>query len=283
MNKRHVFIAVGVFALLLVGLGAGLYLVGQRQLIIPRAATPNGTATVRLSLESKTAAATGEEFPVDILFTTGGNPVSAVSIELTYPFSGTEPPFTVPTIVPSTVLLQSGDWSFPIKSFAASGGVAKVRIAAINTSMAGFSADGETALATLTFRASGTPGTATVNFGAVQSKVTRKDTGADNLLIPTSSGTYVLQGSAAPTTAPTQVPEATATQVPDDGGDDGDGGATNTPTPRPTTVPRSSSGTSGGTTPQPAMPISGGIAPTGVLLVVGISLLLLGGASLLLF
>ena len=254
-----------------------MFLVGRRQLIIPRAATTTGTALTHLDLESKTITTAGDTFQVNVPFTTGGNPISAVTIELNYSYTGAEPPFTVTTITPNSALTQTGEWSFPIKSFTMSGGAAQIKIAAINTSIAGFSAADETILATVTFKATNTPGTISVTFNPTSSKITLKATGSDNLLIPTSSGTYVFQSSGSPSPTPTTA-AADPTPTPTTG--DGGGGGGDNGNPAATPTPRSHARANPRPTAIPTLPVAGNSFPTAVLAVIGLLFLLIGAGAM---
>lgn len=285
MNKKQFIIATFSFLLLLGGLGAAILVVGQKQLPAKRAATSTGTAQVRLNPETATVTSSGATFQVQVPFTTGGSPISAVTIQLDFAYTGAEPPFEVSSVTPDATLLQTGSWSFPIKSFSATGGTGQIKIAAINTSTTGFNAPGETMLATLTFKATNTPGTANVTFDSTQSKVTRKDTGADTLLIPTSTGTYIFSSGSNPTATPTPAGgDSEPTPTPTTGGTN----PTSTPTPTPTTGGNSPTATptprpSGSTpTPKPTMPVSGSFAPTASLALVGAMMLFLGLGSVIL-
>src|SRR3989338_3439602 len=139
MSGKKKFLIGLVLIVLLAALLAGLYLIRQQQLVGKKAAVPTGTATISLNPETKTVAP-GTSFPVQIGFTTGGLPISAVTVDLSYPYSGTEPPITVTNVQLNASLLATGEWSVPFKSFPAENGVQKIKIAAVNTSLGGFTA-----------------------------------------------------------------------------------------------------------------------------------------------
>lgn len=211
-----------------------MVLVGQKQLFRKKAAVQGGTAQVRLVPESKTVGV-GGTFGVEVRFTPGAEPVSAITVQLNYTYPGSQPPLSVASIVANPQLLGTGYWSMPIKTVTTSGGLVRVRIAAINTSLSGFSSANEEMLATINFRGD-VPGTINVTFDAVESKVTLKSTATDTLLIPTSVGTYTVTGESpasptptgAPSPTPTPTPHPTPTSTP---------GPTPTPTPTPAPTP----------------------------------------------
>lgn len=208
MNGKKKFLIGLVLILLLAALLAGLYLIRQQQLVGKKAAIPTGTATISLNPETKTVAP-GTSFPVQIAFTTAGLPISAVTVDLSYPYTGTEPPITVTNVQLNASLLATGEWSVPFKSFPAENGVQKIKIAAVNTSLGGYTATTETVLGSIIFQGN-SPGTITVTFNATESKITVKSTGQDNLLTPASTGVYTVQGvSASPTPTTGVLPSAT--------------------------------------------------------------------------
>lgn len=213
MSGKKKFLIGLVLIILLAALLAGLYLIRQQQLVGKKAAIPTGTATIKLSPETKTVAP-GTTFPVQILFTTGGQPISAVTVDLSYPYTGSAPPIIVSNLQLNASLLATGEWSVPIKNFPSENGLARIRLAAANTSLGGYSSTTETLLATIIFQGN-SPGTITVTFNPTESKITMKATGQDNLLIPASTGIYTVQGvSASPTPTTGVVPSPTPTQRP---------------------------------------------------------------------
>lgn len=212
---KKVLVGLAVFLLLGAGLAVGWYLVGQRQMFGKKAAVVGGTAQIRLSPETQSTQV-GSSFPVNILFSTGPTAISAVTIQLDYDYTGVEPPLGVSNIALDPELLATGEWSVPIKTFTATGGHARVRIAAINTSLNGFISGSEIHLATLTLLAN-SAGTINVTFDSTESKVTTKASGADVLLIPTSTGTYSAVAVPTATPGPTAVPTVGPTPTPEPG------------------------------------------------------------------
>lgn len=190
-SKKRLFFVFFSIASLIGGLAAGLILVPQPQRITPKASTPLGTAYVSINPASKTVSP-GESFDAEISFTTGGYPISAITVQIDYNYYGSEPPL-IAGITPNLNLTQAGDWNFPIKTFSAEDGHAAVKIAAVNISQSGYIAAGDTLLATLNFTASDTVGgSITAEFNAEQSKITRRDTAEDILMTPSDTGTYIV-------------------------------------------------------------------------------------------
>ncbi len=218
MSTRKKLLIAVIVLLLVAGLAAGILLVSQPQILPKKASTPTGTATIRLNPETKTVAA-GTTFPVQMSFTTGGQPISAVTVQLDYPYTGTEPPIAVSSIQLNAALLATGEWSLPIHTVTTQNGHARIRIAAVNTSLAGFTATTESVLGTIVFQGNQT-GTINVAFDATESKITNKGSGQDVLLTPASTGTYTVTGGTGGTT-----PAPTGT------------GAAGSPTPSPTGAP----------------------------------------------
>jgi hypothetical protein len=234
----------------------------------------------------------GETFTVDIVFSTGGRAISGVVVSLNYPYTGTEPPLSVSDIQlnASEGFTDSSQWSFPVKQYSASGGVAQIKLAGANITTEGFSSDASVTLATLTFSAD-LDGSIAASFDAVQSKITDKLTAEDILLIPTSVGTYeVAQDATAtptptgptgtstltPTGSPTPTSTLTSTPTPTTGGGQGGGDATSTPTP-------TTGGGDATSTPTPTEQLvdAGVELPTVVMIMFGL-LMIVGGWLLLL-
>jgi len=243
-STKKTIAVVASLVMLGVGLVVGVLLVRQRQLLQKEAAVPGGVAQVWLSPEQRSVGA-GETFTVDIVFSTGGRAISGVVVSLNYPYTGTEPPLSVSDIQLNTSegFSDSSQWSFPVKQYSASGGVAQIKLAGANITTDGYSADASVTLATLTFSAD-LDGSATASFDAVQSKITDKLTAEDVLLIPTSVGTYQVAQAATGTPTPTEPagtttltptsspgPTSTSTSTPTPTGGTGGGDATSTPTP----------------------------------------------------
>ena len=226
-------IAAGL--IVLGGMVVGLYLVGQRQLIGKKASVPIGSVQVKLAPGSQTVGI-GEVLPVNVNLVPGPAPVSAVTLELDYDYPiSSGPPLSVTSVDMNSVLLGSGEWSMPIKSFSAANGKAVIKMALINSSLTGYLASSEVTLATIRFQAN-FPGSISLTFNAVESKVFTKQ-GVDVLTDPTGVvGTYTvalvptatLTPTNTPTRTPTPTPTPSSTPTPT---------ATRTPTPTPSSTP----------------------------------------------
>jgi len=256
---RKILIGLASLLLLGAGLGVGWYLVGQKQMLGGKAAVSGGTAQIRLSPETVSTEA-GSSIPVNVLLSTGSTAISAVTVQLDYDYTGTEPPLAVSSMALNASLLGTGEWSVPIKTYTAADGHARIRIAAINTSMNGYVSGLEVQLATITFAAN-SGGTINVTFDPSESKVTAKASGSDVLLIPASTGTYTVAAEAGVTPAA----EPTVAQV-----------AGPSTTPVPTAVPAAASPTpttgpvGGGS--NGSLPESGAIESTLILIALGVVL-----------
>src|SRR5258708_39898868 len=98
-----------------------------------RASTNGGIGSVSLSPASATHYV-GDVFPVTLNMKTGGAAISSVSLRMTYSYFGTTPDLEVVDqngniinqIYPSTSLISTGDWSFPVKSVTRAGGVVTI-------------------------------------------------------------------------------------------------------------------------------------------------------------
>ncbi len=239
-NKKKGRIALIILGILLlvVGTAIGIILVKKNQEIREKAATPTGTVRVFLSPESKTIKK-GETFDVNVLLDTAGNYISALTINLTYQYSSSEPPIKVENIQINSSLLVNGNWNFPIKTYDASNGLAGIRIGGLNSSTTGYKTSGEETVATITFKGYDS-GSITLAFEPTTTKATNKTTGEDILLTPSSTGNYSVEASQTtetPTPSTTPTPPSTGTNRP-----------TSTPininTPTPSPAPQPESGVS---------------------------------------
>lgn len=265
-KKKYIITAVVLFVLV-GGLIAGLILVGSRQLFRQEAAVPGGVATVSITPTQSTIAAR-ETISANVYFNTTGREVSAMTVQLEYPFTGSSPPITVSDNIQIDPALVADDWTFPIKSVTTQSNTVVIKIGGFN--QFGYTSAGETKLATLTFTGV-SPGRIIVSFNPTESKITDVAQAEDILLIPSSTGTYIVSGvpESSPTAEPTTSPESSPTAPP---------GATPSPTPgdsaTPTATPTSpsggggdtgsggTSGTTGTAATAPPLPDSGVSLPT---------------------
>jgi len=211
-NKKNLVVVIISLVVLVIGLIAGLILIRSQQNVSEKASTSTGVAKVKISPETKTIKV-GDSFNADIYFDTGGRSISAITILLTYTYSGSEPPITTEELVKiDSNLVLDGNWNFPIKSVATQNGTVQIKIGGFNKSQSGYTSSGEEPLASITFKGK-SAGTITVSFDTSQSKITNKDDGADVLLTPTVTGRYTVEGSTTttPTASSSASPSSTAT------------------------------------------------------------------------
>lgn len=223
-KNKYIIIAIITLVVLIVGVIAGLMLMGRQQLVEQEAAVPTGIAKVSLSPETKTLQS-GESFSANVLFDSAGNAISALTIQLEYTYSGAEPPIVTTTddIQINSKLPVDNLWDFPVKSVTTEGGKVLIKIAGFSGSISGYTSTGQEVLATINFEGV-SPGSINVQFNPVESKITLKSDGSDTLLTPQSTGRYTVSGSATTTASPTPTTSPT-------------GSSTATPTPTSTTGP----------------------------------------------
>lgn len=263
-DKKKKYIITGVVLFVLIaGLIAGLILVGSRQLFRQEAAVEGGVATVSITPTQSTIAA-GETISANVYFNTTGHEVSSMTVQLEYPFTGADPPITVSDNIQIDPALVAEDWNFPIKTVTTVGNKIVIKIGGYN--QFGYTSEGDTKLATLTFTGV-SPGRIIVSFNPTASKVQDVANYTDILLIPSSTGTYIVSGvvesspSSAPTSEPDGSPESSPSPTPGN-----DATPTATPTPASGGTDDSGSGgtttTTGTTATAPPLPDSGVSLPT---------------------
>ena len=257
-KKNKYLIPIILIVVLICGLVTAIFLVQKNQNIQEKASVATGVAKVRISPVTKTLAV-GEELAAKIYFDSGGRAISALTIQLSYSFSGSTPPISADDLIEidSNLVLDSS-WNFPIKTVTSQNGKTIIKIGGYNNSDTGYTSSGEVSLATITFKGE-SAGSINVTFDTSASLISQKEGAQDILLTPSSSGEYTVVGA-------TTTPTPTATSNSDE--DDNDAEATATST--------SSSGST--VTPKP-VPVSGISFPstlgiiTGIILVVGAALL----------
>ena len=215
-NKKigKALLLILVFLTLITGTAIGVILVKKNQEIREKASTPTGTVRIFISPETKTIQ-NGQTFDVNILLDTSGNYISALTIVLTYQYSGTQPPIKVENIQIKSDLIANSGWNFPIKTYNASDGLAEIKIGGLNSSTTGYKTTGEEIIATLTLKGYET-GSINIMFDPTTTKATNKQTGEDILLTPSSNGNYKVETiqntttpSATTSTASTNTPQPT--------------------------------------------------------------------------
>lgn len=190
---------------ILAGMAVGIYLVGQKQLMGKKASVPAGTVQVKLVPSSQTVGI-GEVLPVNVNLTPGTDPISAVTLELNYDYSESlGPPLSVISVDMNSVLLGTGEWSMPIKSFSTANGRVAIKMALVNSSLTGYFASSELTLATIRFQGNSV-GAIALTFDPVESKVFTKQ-GADVLTDPTGVvGRYTVGVGPTAVLTPTPTP-----------------------------------------------------------------------------
>lgn len=240
-----------ISTILISGLVAGLYLVRQQQLIIPRAAP----ATALSLAPSNSSPATGSTFTVSVNINTGENTVSAAELHFTY--TGT------------AVTAQS----IAAGSFFASPTIYNSKVGAGTTDITvlggpGGSKQGTGVLATITFRAeSAGPSTISVDQSTQISGIGE---GSQNVFLSSTPTTVTVLGGGSPTATPTPTPT-------------GGANPTSTPTPQPTATPTNRPAQGGGSLPTPiptvsvipTLPVAGGITQTFATVIAGLGLILI--------
>lgn len=254
-RKKYIIIAVISVLVLIVGVIAGLILMGRRQLVEQEASTPTGIAKVNITPSNKTVNQ-GDTFTANVTFDTANTAIAAITIQLEYPFQGDAPPISISDVQINSKLPVEELWDFPINSVKKEGNKIVIKIAGFSNSVSGYISSGEETLATITFKADA-PGSITAQFDQTVSKITKKSDGADTLLTPQSTGTYTVSGTVA-TATPTSIPSSSAS-----------------PTPKSTSTPKPATGSA---TPVP-IPVTGISIPS--ILGVGLGTLLVIGAALL--
>ena len=94
----------------------------------------------------------GETFSVDIMINPSNQAISSISTRISYPYSQTPQELEVVSIEPSTDLIESGDWSFPVNETYTENGNILIDLSATNNTTAGYSGDA-IKLATINFKA----------------------------------------------------------------------------------------------------------------------------------
>lgn len=241
-----IFVAIGGFV-------AGLILLRDNQAIEEKAAVPNGRATVSFNPATGNFKV-GDTIQTAVYFNTDNIAVSGIAIRVRYPFTGTTPEVTVSSITVNPTLLSSGDWTCPTQNNTQQGGNVVIDIACANTSASGYSTNQNVLLANISLRIQRAPATSplVLTFDPAESVITRRSDNQDVLLIPTSTGSFVIEGVNQPTNTVTVAPTTSVTTT-----------GTKTPTPTLTKTPTGSVTGSTTKTPTPtAMPEAGISLPT---------------------
>lgn len=273
MTPKKIIVALLLILIVAGGAVAGLFLIRERQEIEEEAAVPTGVAEASI-FPTSGSFDVGDTFPVSIYFNTANNPISAVAIQLVYPFSGGTPEITASNIEINSALLSTGTWTCPVQEVTEEGTEVNINIVCAENSAFGFSANSDTLLATLDLTVNRAPSTSplVIRFDPSKSVITHKNTGEDILLVPQSEGSYDIAGATTiePTITvvpteeptPTEEPEVTTTITPT---------VTATSTPTPTLV--------ASPTEAPELPEAGVSYPT--IIVIGLAILVIMGSFIL--
>lgn len=214
MPAKKIIVALLIIAVAIGGFVAGLVLLQENQDIEEEASTTTGTATVSLTPESGDYEV-GDTIETSVKFNPNGVVINGVAVQLKYPFTGTTPEVTVSKIEVNSSLLSTGDWTCPTQNSDLVGNEVIIDIGCANTSSEGFTTSTDTLLAKITLNVTRTPESSpfVVSFNNVESVIYRKSDGQDILLVPASTGSYVI-GGAEITAEPTEPASGTVTPTP---------------------------------------------------------------------
>lgn len=228
MSKKSIFASILAIIVLAGGVVAGVMLVRQQQELREKAAVPGGQA--RVSLFPTTGIFNvNDSLPVSVYFNTSGVSISAITLRLIYPFTGTAPEITTSDIEINQVIEKSGDWNCPTKSVTTEGQNIAIDIACANIGATGYSTNSDTLLATFDLTVNRVPQSNpfSLRFDPSRSIVTQKSNGQDILNIPdneTGTAVFTVSTPAGPSPTPIPTKKPTATPIP-----------TKVPTATPTT------------------------------------------------
>ncbi|CAN5331446.1 hypothetical protein BH10PAT1_BH10PAT1_0160 [soil metagenome] len=204
---KKYLLTVLILLILSVGLVVALFLVRQNQALKEHASSPTGQGTITLAPASVTHYV-GETFPTTIKINTASSAISSLAFRISYPYSGSNPALEIVDsngnvsnqIFPDSSLSSSGNWSFPIKSVTRANGVVIIDFAAINTTLTGFSASSDTAIATIYFKATAAANTNPIvlSFDPAQSQMQTKSNTTDILKTPVNASYTITADTIAP-------------------------------------------------------------------------------------
>jgi hypothetical protein len=209
MNKiKSYLVPILTLAVISLGLLGALGLSRQRQEIRKEAAVSGGGGKITLN-PSSAIKYPGQTFPVNINFRTGTTDanavaVSSVSLRISYSYSGATPELDIIDVIPNLNLLNTGDWSFPVKTVTRASGKVILDLAAINTSFTGYKSSTDTPLATFNLIVNRIPTTnpITLSFDLSLSKMMTKADPPTDILENPANVSYTVQ---ADTLAPANI------------------------------------------------------------------------------
>lgn len=218
MSAKKILAAFLIIAVAIGGFVTGIYLLQERQDIGEEAAVPDGDATVKFKPETGNYKV-GDTISAGVYFNTAGIPISAIAVKILYPFTGSTPEVSVGSIVINSNLLSTGQWTCPVQNHKIEGSNVVVEIACgLQASSTGYTTNVDTLLANVSLKVNSAPSVSplVVRFDPTESVITRRSDNRDILLIPSSEGTYYIEGAATPTQSilPTATSKLTATPIP---------------------------------------------------------------------
>jgi len=192
-TKNYLLLILGG-AVILLGLVAALISSQKPQEIRKKAAVPGGTATISLSPSGGTYPL-NQPLPVEIRFNSSKVAISAITVRLTYPFSGNTPEVAASDLQINSQLTGAG-WTCPIKDIYPDPEmkIIKIDISCLYLSTSGFTSSGETALASFNLTANQLPpaNQITLSFDPQETKIISKEEGKDILSTPLPTASFTI-------------------------------------------------------------------------------------------
>lgn len=197
-------------------------------LFFPVKASASGVLQLSPSSATKNV---GDLLPINMMFNTGGEVISSITFQLTYPYTGATPEIDVVnsggTPISSSPFTLNGSlsgWSTLLNTVSKSGGTVTVKVALLPPMIDGYSTTTLTNLGIFYLKVMRVPSNnpTVLHFDPSQAKMLLKSDSSNILSLP-SDGSYSVGGVTIP---PTQPPTATPTTRP-----------TSTPTLVPTITP----------------------------------------------
>ena len=236
-NKSFVFGVAGVL-LLAVGVGAAVLLSSQSQDSRKQAAVEGGPVQISITPTTKTIGV-GETSTFTTLINTQGRLISAITVRLSYTYSGSAPLLSASNPTPLIQQQTNTSWNCMIAKTTVAEGKVNIDLGCTSSDTTGYSNSTNTPLFSVALTAGQTPTTTPIvlAFDPALTIVTDKQTAEDIAAIPSSSAAITIAGAAAtatpipsstPTPSPTAPAAATATPSPTRSA------TANTPTPSPT-------------------------------------------------
>ncbi|MBP7875444.1 hypothetical protein KA012_00425 [Candidatus Woesebacteria bacterium] len=187
-NKALLFGGIGL-VLAAIGVIISLVLLNKPQDTRNKAAVEGGTAKVQISPTVATLKP-GEKTTATVSFTTEGTWIQGLAVQLSYPYTGAQPPLVASDIKIDPTVEASGRFNCSIKNIVATSSPVTINFGCNTT--AGYSNTGFTDLFTFTLTAgtTGTDAPIPITFNTSQTIIA--EAGQDIAAIPTSSLTVSL-------------------------------------------------------------------------------------------